>query len=136
MKAPVLILSTLAVLAASSVNTFPHSKAIEPRDLVKRHTAEFAFLRTHRQGKGVVASWAINFSQEIISFQLQRTYQDPSDPYSIWENVISIPYADARSFQHNDKDVLPGRIYYRVIAALIDGNALVSEVSGVRIVSH
>ena len=96
----------------------------------------FAFLRTHRQGKGVAAVWSVASLDGIVGFTVQRTYEDPTDSYAYWEDRATIPYSASRSFTHADKDVFPGVISYRIVAFLTDGTTVTSDVSQVRIVSH
>ena len=87
-------------------------------------------------GKGVSASWGVNSGAGVVGFQLQKTYEDPTDPYAVWEDVSSVPCNGSRSYKANDNSLFPGSITYRVTALLVDGNAIESEISTVSIVSH
>ena len=137
MKAQILVLSTIVILSSSFVNLSSPSPATATKEIRKTQNAEFAFFRTHRQtARGAVATWGLTSNVDVIGFDLQRTYQDPTDPYSVWEDVTYIHCTDERSFKHNDQEVFAGYIYYRVIAHLNDGSSVTSEVSGIRIVSH
>ncbi|HEV8286993.1 MAG TPA: hypothetical protein VGQ09_21935 [Chitinophagaceae bacterium] len=95
----------------------------------------FSFIRTHRQGKGAAISWAFT-SANASSFTVQRTYEDPTDPYAFWEDVSSTACNSSRSYKCDDANVYPGYISYRVIALLNDGSTIASEVSTIRIVSR
>jgi hypothetical protein len=103
---------------------------------VKKQESPFAFLRTHRQGKGTAVVWGINSTDAIVGFGIQRTYEDPADPYANWEEAGTVQNSAARSFTHKDQQVFPGVIYYRVVAIYADGNTALSEVSSVRIPSR
>lgn len=135
MKAQILILSAIVIFSDSSLNLSSPSSANTTMELRKTRSIDFAFFRTHRQAKGAVATWGMNSNDGVAGFLLQRTYQDPTDPYSMWEDVTFMPCTEERSFKYNDENILAGYIYYRVIAQLNDGSEVVSEVSGIRIVS-
>ena len=96
----------------------------------------FSFFRTHRQGQGIMTTWGLTSNQGVAAFAVQKTYEDPNDPYSTWDNICFLPCNAARSFKHHDLNVSPGFISYRVIAYLQVGGSLMSEISVVRIVSH
>lgn len=135
MKAQILILSAIVIFSDSSLNLSFPSPANITKELRKTQSADFAFFRTHRQAKGAVATWGMTSNDGVAGFRLQRTYQDPTDPYSMWEDVTFMPCTEERSFKYNDENILAGYIYYRVIAQLNDGSEIISEVSGIRIVS-
>jgi hypothetical protein len=97
---------------------------------------EFNFFRTHRQGRGITATWGLTMNHGVSGFVVQRTYEDPNDPYSNWENVGAIPCGSERSYRYQDLNVSPGFISYRVIAYLQQGGSMMSETSTIRIVSH
>jgi len=124
MKAQILLLSTIIILSNSSVNLSSPSHTGKA-EIRKTQNTDFAFFRTHRQAWGAVATWGLTSNDGVTGFQLQRTYQDPTDPYSMWEDVKYMPCTEERSFKYNDKEVLAGYIYYRVIAQLNDGNTVV-----------
>ncbi len=101
----------------------------------KQNTA-FAFFRTHRQGKGIKATWGMTLINGIGGFMVQRTYEDPADPYANWEDLDLIPINARRSFTYLDNLVFPGIINYRIVAVMTDGSSVVSDISSVRIVSR
>ena len=102
----------------------------------KKFPPEFAFFRTHRQGKGVAASWGITSSAGVASFKLERTYEDPTDIYSEWQEVASGGCNGSKSYKCTDGNVSPGFVNYRVIAQMEDGSTIESAVETVHIVSH
>jgi hypothetical protein len=98
----------------------------------------FDFFRTHRQGRaGITATWGISGpGNDVSGFLVERTYEDPADPYANWEIVSAMQNAGARSMKCTDTNIFPGFISYRVTALLFSGGAYVSPVSTVHIVSH
>src|SRR5438477_10071592 len=80
----------------------------------------FDFIRSHRQGKGATIDWAFT-SGSVTSFTVQRTYEDPTDPYSQWDAICNMPCNFSRSYKHTDENVSPGYINYRVVALMGDG---------------
>ena len=102
----------------------------------KKFPPEFAFFRTHRQGQGITATWGLTNNQGIYGFAVQRTYEDPNDPYSVWENICSMTCGTERSFKHEDLNISPGFISYRVIAYFQLGGSLMSFTSTEHVVSH
>lgn len=93
-------------------------------------------VRSHRQGKGVTTSWSVDASEGVITFLLQKTYEDPNDEYAVWEDVTSAACNGARSYKATDNSVYPGNITYRVKGMKADGSSIVSEYTSVRIVAH
>ena len=140
MKTQIVLLS-VAFLAINPSGTFNSSLPAKSSEnvsikITKTQSTDFAFLRTHRQGKGVVATWGLISNNGVAGFLVQRTYQDPTDPYAMWDDVNSMSCSSSRSFKFCDENVFPGYINYRVVAVMEDGNSVTSEISGVRIVSH
>lgn len=137
MKTQILILSTVALLAGTQGNFSSFSSASKPVKTFSVQNAEFSFFRTHRQGKtDITATWGLASADGITGFTVQRTYEDPTDPYSYWENIKSVPNDASRSFKYTDENVFPGLINYRIVAQLEDGTSLTSDISTVRIVAH
>ncbi|WP_276503150.1 hypothetical protein [Terrimonas pollutisoli] len=93
-------------------------------------------VRSHRQGKGVTTSWSVDASEGVVTFLLQKTYEDPNDEYAVWEDVTSTPCNGSRSYKATDNGVYPGNITYRVVGLKGDGTSITSAYTGVRIVSH
>lgn len=103
---------------------------------VQKQSAAFSFFRTHRQGKGITATWGVDAPEAILGFTVQRTYEDPTDAYAYWEDVGTVAFDAARAFTYTDKEVFSGVVSYRIVALLSDGTTLASAVSQVRIVSR
>ena len=125
------------ILSATTFSTpaiSPDTK--EAVKVEKTQAADFSFFRTHRQGKGVAASWGITSSAGVASFKLQKTYEDPNDIYSEWQEVASGGCNGSKSYKCTDGNVSPGFVNYRVIAQMEDGSTIESAVETVHIVSH
>src|SRR5688500_18426107 len=67
----------------------------------------FAFFSTHRQGRGVHASWCLPSNSGVVGVEVQRTYEDPTDPYAVWEDVSSLPCEGSRSYKYTDNSLFP-----------------------------
>ena len=137
MKTRILYLFILAATAISSFVFLPKAIASEPLPTVAiKQNNSFTFFRIHRQGKGITATWAIAVNDGIVNFTIQRTYEDPTDPYAYWEDLNVVPFNQGKSFSFNDKNVYPGIINYRIVALKMDGTTETSEISAIRIVSR
>lgn len=97
---------------------------------------DFSFFRTHRQGRGIMTTWGLTSNAGVTGFVVQKTYEDPADPYAYWEDIGAIPCGASRSFKRHDLNVSPGFISYRVIAYLLSGGPIVSAISTEHIISH
>jgi hypothetical protein len=134
MKAQLFIISAILFGTTTSFNTIPDSP-VKTALTLKKGDASFVFFRTHRQGKGVTATWAVS-AGNVASFTVKRTYEDPNDPYAFWEDISTVPGGLGRSFKYTDENVFPGYVNYKIVALMDDGSSIVSEVATVRIVSH
>jgi len=102
----------------------------------KAASGDLSFLRSHRQGKGATITWGLTSSEGVAGFVLQRTYEDPNDPYSNWEDIASVPSNSSRSYKFDDEYVFPGFISYRLVIANSNGSRTVSYITTVHIVQH
>lgn len=141
MKSKLSFLFLAAVLVIGTAWTSPGydfdiTKQREQATVSKAAAGGFSFFRTHRQGKGVAASWGLQSEGGTIGFRLEKTYEDPTDPYAIWEQADFVICNDSRSYKSADTNVFPGNVSYRVVAQQADGSTVESAVSTVRIVSH
>lgn len=94
---------------------------------------DYAFLRAHRQGTGITLTWGMTTNTNLIGFDIEKTMEDPNDPYSVWLPVTNVPGANERSFKYTDNDVLPGTSNYRITAWYSDGRSSMSEIISVKI---
>ena len=139
MKTKLSFLAAVTILLLSSwITPATTQKSFSGLSLKKANqiNPEFAFFRTHRQGQGIMATWGLTTNQGVTGFVVQKTYEDPNDPYASWENICAVPCGAGRSFKYLDLNVFPGFITYRVIAFLQFGGTMMSENSTVHIVSH
>jgi hypothetical protein len=125
----------IIIMAFIAISATPIAKNAKPQAGLKKATDGFSFVRTHRQGRGAEVSWAFS-SSNATGFAVQRTNEDPSDPYAVWFDVSSVTCNSSRSYKCNDANPYPGLINYRVIAIMNDGSTITSEISTVKIMSH
>ena len=127
----------ILLLAAWTIPATPEKRvAVLSVKKEKLFPPEFAFFRTHRQAQGIMASWGLTENQGVTGFIVQRTYEDPNDPYCEWQNICSTPCGTERSFKHHDLAISPGFISYWVIAYFQNGGSLMSLTCTERVVSH
>lgn len=137
MKTKILVLSVIFIIAGEMSLDATQSPAFNSSGTVAQQFVDFSFFRVHRQGKlGVTATWGLTSNEGVLGFEVQRTYQDPTDPYSFWESAGSISCNNSRSFKFTDDNILPGQISYRIVAVMIDGSTVTSEVADIMILSH
>ena len=134
-------MKTITILAISALVFFsiaatsaPEKEA--PVKNVNKAFDEFSSLRTHRKGKGAEISWSFTSSSGVSGFIVERTNEDPTDPYSVWVTVGSLPSDASRSYKCCDESPFPGYINYRVTAVMNNGTTITSGVSVVHIASH
>jgi hypothetical protein len=135
MKARIKIISAALLCIQAISPVIAAGAAIKPQQSNQFTTNGFDFIRAHRQGKGATITWALSSSDGVVGFTVQRTYEDPTDPYSVWEDVGTVSNNPSRSYKHTDVSVFPGYIAYRVTAQFADGTSTVSEIVSIRIVS-
>ena len=136
MKAQLSVLALAALILHSS--WIPRAEKTTETVVIKKATPNpnFAFFRTHRQGRGITATWGLDVNNGVSGFIVQKTYEDPGDPYSNWDNICAMNCDNSRSFKHEDENVSPGFVSYRVVAFLLGGGTMMSTVSTERIVGH
>jgi hypothetical protein len=96
----------------------------------------FTSFSTHRQGKGIALTWDVETYAGVLNFSIQRTYEDGTDPYAVWEDINSLPAVGSRFYRYTDDNVFPGFVSYRISALLSNGTTAVSGISTVHIVSR
>ncbi len=124
----------ITTAAAPLSKSLPDTKG--PVKIKQAQSTSFAFFRTHRQGKGITATWGVTSNAGVTGFTMVRTYEDPNDPASVWETVCTKPCNSSRSYKHTDENVYPGEVTYCVVAEMSDGTIVPSEISTVRVVAH
>jgi len=134
-----LFVYTLLVVfvTASSFTNKPASKTFGKSGInTATVLAGFDFFRTHRQGRdGITSTWGYS-GGGVTGYMVERTYDDPTDPYAYWETMTLTPETGARSYKFTNTGVTPGFISYRVKA--MNGNTVVAitDVSTIHIVAH
>lgn len=110
--------------AISTQSTFSSEKIT-----VKKENP-FAFFNAHRQGRSTIGlMWRFKPLSNVVSFELQRSYDG-----EFFTSVIEIQNGNNSRLSWKDNNVLPGYIYYRIVANLADGTYVMSNVEIVRIV--
>lgn len=133
-------MKTLTIFAISAMVFFsiaatPVSNKITPVRNESKAFDGFSSIRTHRQGKGAVVSWSFT-SSNVSGFIVQRTNEDPYDPYSVWITVSNVGYDQSRSYKCCDENPFAGLINYRVIAVMNNGSSITSDISTVHIAAR
>ena len=130
------MLAALCVFFISSA--FTADKKENLRQSVSQDVAgTFDSFRIHRQTKdGVTATWSFSSGGTVTGFILERTYEDPTDPYANWEVAGTTPSTGSRSYKITDDGVFPGFISYRVIATMSTGEEISSDIETIHIISH
>jgi hypothetical protein len=134
-------MKTITFLAISSLVFFSIAAAPAPEketsvNNVSKAADGFTTLRTHRKGKGAEIVWSFTSSSGVSGFIVERTNEDPNDPYSVWVTVGSQACDASRSYKCCDESPFPGYINYRVTAVMNNGTTIQSGVSTVRIAAH
>ena len=82
----------LSAVASTDPVNLPATK--EASKVEQAQSTDFAFFRTHRQGKGIVATWGVTSNTGIARFSVKKTNEDPSDPYAYWKKFPAPPAMD------------------------------------------
>jgi hypothetical protein len=130
-----LILAAISIIVAVFlcciqfiVFAFP-AKPVTTVSASKTFTAAFSFIRGHKQGKNTTVTWGMVNNAGINHFIVECTYEDPTDPYSVWRTVGIVPCTPLSPiFKLTDSPVLPGTLNYRVIAVSNDNSTTTSEI--------
>ena len=128
-----MLVPAVFVFAFISISSIP-STELKTDSVSVKTTDSFSFIRCHKQGKGIAVTWGFN-SANVVSFAVQRTDQDPTDQYSVWECICNTTANSSRSYKYHDITAFPGLNSYRVIALMNDGNTITSAIDQVRIVA-
>ena len=122
MKKTMLILTVFIVAQCctpliSSGKSFPVNQKVNV-------PPSFSFLRVHSTGNGFNIQWKLNSASDVQSFLIESTYEDPTDPYSVWEVRGRVNLAPGVNM-FKDNNLWPGIINYRV-TAVTNGNTSVA----------
>ena len=139
MKTQLSAFAISAMIITTGLSSVTSENSVDTKLKVKAEYVQspvFTSFSTHRQGKGVALSWDVETYAGVLNFSIQRTYEDVTDPYAVWEDIISLPADGSKFYRYTDGNVFPGFISYRIVALLGDGTTAQSGVSTVQIVSH
>ena len=138
MKTRILILSVAIFIAGLNVAEASVTPVSDAVSSVSKQFTDFSFFRIHRQGKlGVTVTWGMTSGDAVAGFVIQRTYQDPTDIYSTWEDISTIAASADRSYKYTDNTVdYALSINYRVIAVMSDNSTISSPIESIKIMSH
>lgn len=83
----------------------------------------FSFIRGTQTGHGFNLQWKLSSTTGVKSFIVECTYEDPYDPYSVWQTkgVIALTNGVCK---FSDSNVLPGIINYRITVIANDNSTL------------
>ena len=128
----------LLVMAASPISQNKLILSGQQAKVLKRSVAAgFDFFRIHRQTKdGITVTWGMTSESGVSGYSIQRTYEDPTDPYAFWEDAGSMPCSSARSYKWTDLHIYPGFISYRIVAMMNNGTSMTSDILTLHIISH
>jgi hypothetical protein len=127
---------TISSLVFFSIAAAPAPEKETPVKNVNKAIDGFSSLRSHRKGQGAEVSWSFTASSGVSGFIVERTNEDPNDPYSVWVTVGSQVSDASRSYKCCDESPIPGFINYRVTAVLNNGTTITSDVTTVHIAAH
>ncbi len=108
-----ILFCSFSVSAVENQSNFPFKVC-----QLKPTSVDFSFVRGHKNGKGHSLQWSMTNNSGIESFEIQSTYEDPTDPYSNWYTVGNVINTNQKMFRFTDQTVLPGIINYRIVAIM------------------
>ena len=139
MKTQLSAFAVSAMIITSGFAPVSTEKLQDKKSIVRTEYVQspvFSSFSTHRQGKGVALTWAVEATSGVVNFSIQRTYEDPTDPYAVWDDLGSLPEDGSKFYRYTDENVFPRFITYRVTATLIDGTTADSGLSTIQILSR
>ena len=139
MKKQLSAFAVSAMIITTGFSPLPSENSVDVKPKVNAEYMQspvFTSFSTHRQGKGITLNWDVEADAGVINFSVQRTYEDVTDPYAVWEDVISLPADGAKFYRYTDENVSPGFVSYRIVALLSDGTTAESGISTVQIISR
>lgn len=127
-----LIMAAIFCCFQASANEVPVQKA-PAVSVTTIFNPSFSFIRGHKQGKNTTVTWGMTYNTGISNFIVERTYEDPFDPYSVWQTVGMIPCTNMPIFKFTDSPFLPGILNYRIIAVLHNNSTVTSGIFSIEI---
>jgi len=138
MKTRILIFLALSVTILTAAGTLSHRKQlVDRKNAVKPVDPVFNMIHGHRQGKGATIQWSSSAtSSTVVCFDVLRTYEDPNDPYAVWDEVGSQTCNNSRNYKNTETPVSAGMISYVVVASMVGGGTVYSDVVTIQKVQH
>jgi hypothetical protein len=138
MKTRMLVFLALSIVIVGTAGTLSHRKQFVNRaDAVKPVEPVFNIVHGHRQGKGATIQWSSSATPAtVMCFDVLRTYEDPNDPYAIWDDVGSQNCNSSKNYKNTETPVSPGMITYVVVASMVGGGAVYSDMVTIQKVQH
>ena len=124
MKTIILIGSILVCSLFSSLAISTNAKTVISE--VKTFSPSFSFIRGHKQGRNIAVTWGMTNNSGVNHFIVECTYEDPTDPYSVWQTIGLVPCTNHPIFKFIDAPVLPGTINYRIVAVMNNNTTITS----------
>lgn len=111
---------TQVLASSTSVKQLPLVAETKP------FTPAFSFVRGHKQGRNHAVTWGMTNNAGINHFVVESTYEDPNDPYSVWQAIGSMPCTNSPIFKFIDTPLLPGTLTYR-IKAIMNNHSIITS---------
>lgn len=124
MKTIILIGSIMLCSLFSSLAISTNAKTVISE--VKTFSPSFSFIRGHKQGRNIAVTWGMTNNSGVNHFIVECTYEDPTDPYSVWQTIGLVPCTNHPIFKFIDAPVLPGTINYRIVAVMNNNTTITS----------
>jgi hypothetical protein len=118
-----LLIAIIPVALQLSTTTAPPVRKL-PKTETNSFATSFSVLRVHETGHGVNLQWKMSSSSGIRGFIIESTYEDATDPYSVWQ-MRGMTAQSSGMNMFSDNNLLPGILNYR-ITAIDNGNSPVA----------
>ena len=127
----------VAIALCMGLTAFTPAQQSSSKSLVSENNQiGFAQLKGHRQGSGAMLMWSMMNNAVFQDYRIESTYEDPTDPYSVWSIRGYVENDGGRMHQFRDANLLPGTVYYRIYARFEDGTMVCSRICTVKLVRH
>ena len=138
MKTRILIFLALSVTILTAAGTLSHRKQlVDRKSAIKPVEPVFNVVHGHRQGKGATIQWSSSAtSASVVCFDVIRTYEDPNDPYAVWDVVGSQNCNNSKNYKNTETPVSSGFISYCVVATMVGGGYVYSDIVTIHKVQH
>lgn len=107
-------------------SVFNSNAVVSKTDAVSKKSippTSFAFIRGTQIGHGFNLQWKLSANTGVKSFVIECTYEDPYDPYSVWQTKGVVALANGIG-KFSDSNLLPGIINYRITVIANDNSTL------------